>query len=156
MDEPMPSKKVNKAPPKPKYEHNGWSVLYRLVDGVLNLLNTNKIYPAFGLIFMSLAALIVWRIPETELAAILLIIVNEIIVSKSGIIVLFIVANVGWMYYLNRMEKMYEKEITRISTVRSNLMHKPGRVTIDEHRSSEGEVEESYLLSSTDETKGVK
>lgn len=138
---------------KPLPEYNVWRVLYVLVEGILNLINNNKIYPAFGLFILSIICLIIWRLPETDLADIIKLLINEVIVGKSGLIFIIIFTNFGWVYVFNRMKVIYGHEIDRLASLRSELMHRPERNNIEEHRSTNGDCEESYMVPSKKEEK---
>lgn len=133
-------------------EYNGWRVLYIFVEGIFNLINNNKIYPAFGLMLLFLMGLTVWQLPGTELAEIVKLLINEFIISRGGLIAIIIITNLGWAYLLKRMTGIYQREIDRLAAIRSELMHEPDRKKIKAHRSTNGECEESYIVPDTDET----
>lgn len=119
--------KINRA------DYNGWRVLYFFIERVFDLINSNKIYPVFGLLFLLLIGLIVWRLPDTELAEILKLLINEFIVGKGGLIAIIVVTNLGWVYVLKKMTDIYKCEIDRLSAIRSDLMHNPNRNNINKH-----------------------
>ena len=131
-------------------DYNGWRVLYFFIEGVFNLINSNKIYPVFGLLFLLLIGLIVWRLPDTELAEILKLLINEFVVDKGGLIVLIVVTNLGWAFLLKKMANMYKREIARLSAIRSELMHNSNRKNIGEHRSTNSNCKESYIVAGAD------
>lgn len=131
-------------------DYNGWRVLYLFIEGVLDLINNNKIYPVFGLLFLSLIGLIVWRLPDTELAEVLKLLINEFVVDKGGLIAVIVITNLGWAYLLKRMTGIYKREIDRLSAIRSELMHNSDRKNIDKHRSTNGDCKESYIVPSPD------
>jgi hypothetical protein len=140
----MVKKKNNKADGKSKL--NGWHVLMRFVDGIFDLVNTNRIYPAFGLILLAIVSLTIWRLPPDELANIIKVIVADVVIGKGFLISLVVVSNLGWIYLFNRMRDMYKNEIDRLSNIRSELIHNSGRNVIEDHRSSERVSKESILI----------
>lgn len=143
----------SKSQTKPKSsDYNGWRVLYLFIEGIFNLINNNKIYPVFGLLLLSLLGLIVWRLPGTELAEIVRLLINEFIVSKGGLIAITIITNVGWAYILRRKTGVYQREIDRLAKTRSELLHNPDRQCIKTHRSTDGECQESYIVPDINET----
>lgn len=145
------TKRKNQAKPKSS-DYNGWRVLYLFIEGVLNLINNNKIYPVFGLLFLSLLGLIVWRLPETELADVIKILINEFVVDKGGLIAIIVITNLGWAYLLRRMTGVYQREIDRLAKIRSELIHNNDRKSIKAHRSTNGEIQESYIVPDVDTT----
>lgn len=134
-------KKKNKAS-----EYNGWRVLLAFINGIFELINSHKVYPAFGLLILSIFGLIVWRLPTTELAEIVKILINEFVVNKGGLIGLLVLTNLGWAYLLKRMNKIYSAEIDRLAKIRSKLMHDSSSKKIDKHRSSNEECDEHYII----------
>lgn len=153
----MSQKKKKKAVVKSQNAYNGWRVLFLFIEGVFNLINNNKIYPVFGLLLISFLALIVWRLPDTDLGNIITILVNEVIVGKSGLISIIIFTNLGWLYLLKRMRGVYQQEIDRLASIRSDLMHGTDKSKIESHRSTKGSCEESYIVpTSNDENEDKK
>lgn len=140
----MVSSKKNKK--NVTHEYNGWRVLLVFIEGIFELINSHKIYPAFGLFILSILGLIVWRLPDTELAEIVKLLINEFIVNKGGLIGLLVLTNLGWAYLLKRMNGIYSKEIDRLAKIRSELMHNSSSQKIEQHRSSKEECDEHYIL----------
>ena len=146
-------KSTRKAKPSPEY--NGWRVLAIFIEGLFNLINNNKIYPAFGLFLLGIFSLIVWRLPGSELAEILKILINEVLVGKGSLIVIIVVTNVGWAYMLKRIREVYQNEIDRLANVRKELLHHGSESPlIKEHRSTNGDCKESYLIPDREEKSG--
>ncbi len=136
-----------------KQGDNGWTFLIAVVNGCFKLFNNNKIYPVFGLLLVGLAGLIIWRLPESELASVVHIILNEFVVNKGGLIALLLASNFGWVYLLGRQRKMYVAEIDRLAKIRSELMHVKDNgqgVHIESHRSSDDDCEELYVIPVTE------
>jgi hypothetical protein len=127
-------------------EYNGWRVLLAFIDGIFELINTHKVYPAFGLFILSILGLIVWRLPDTELAEIVKLLINEFVVSKGGLIGLLALTNLGWAYLLKRMNRIYSEEIDRLAKIRSELMHNGSSKIIESHRSSKEDCNEHYII----------
>ncbi|WP_179953478.1 hypothetical protein [Desulfobotulus mexicanus] len=123
-----------------------WRFLTVLVDKFSNLINNNKILPLSGLVVLLIMASIIWRLPETELAEIIRLLINEFITGKGGLIFLLVATNAGWFYLLKRSREIDQREIDRLSAIRSELMHKDQKTTIKKHRSTNGACEESYIL----------
>ncbi len=138
---------------KSKSEYNIWRVLVVFIEGIFNLFNTNKIYPAFGLLLIYIMGLIVWRLPNEDLADIIKILVNEFIVNKGSLIAIIIITNFGWAYLLKRTTKLYQNEIDRLSNIRSKLLHKSEDKSIIKHRSSEEDCKESYIIPDANDKK---
>jgi len=139
-----------------KQNDNAWSFLITIAKGCFKLFNNNKIYPVFGFLLIGLVGLIIWRLPEKELASAILIILNEFVVNKGGLIVLLLASNFGWIYLLGSQRKMYLSEIDRLTKIRSELMHIKGNgqgTHIEAHRSSSDDCEESYVIPVTEESK---
>jgi len=141
-----------------RLEHSWPRVWLRLIDGFFNLINTNRIYPLFGVLGLFLTALVVWKLPSSDLGIILTTIVNEFIVNKGGLIAIIVVTNLAWMYIFNRMREIYTSEIDRLSGVRSSLMHNNDSeneqaTNIGSHRSTNNNCKETHILPMPD-TKG--
>jgi len=121
-------------------------VAFRAVDGGLNLINNNRIYPLFGVLALCIAALIVWKLPASTLGTILTTLVNEFIVNKGGLIAMIIISNMAWLYMFNRMRRLYSDEIKRLSEIRSDLMHNNTTHKIEKHRSTNDECKETHIF----------
>jgi len=130
-------------------EYNIWRVLFVFIEGFFNLINNKQIYPAMGFIILTIMGLIVWRLPDNELAEIVKLLINEFIVGKGTLIALIVITNLGWVYLLKRTTNVYQREIDRLAAIRSDLMHNPNRKNIENHRSTNGDCEESYIVPDT-------
>lgn len=126
--------------PAPK-QKNGWDVLSELIQGTIGLINNNKVYPAFGLLLLGIVGLVANRLPPDDLAEI-----TKLLIKDGSLLLLaaLVASNLGWAYLLKRTRETYLKEIDRLASVRSELMHKDG--SIKNHRSSNDDCDESYLL----------
>lgn len=142
----MVSRKKKKNKKSNESEYDGWRVLLAFIDGIFELINSHKVYPAFGLFILSILGLIVWRLPGTELAEIIKILINEFVVNKGGVISLLILTNLGWAYLLKRMNRIYSEEIDRLAKIRSELMHNNSSQKIEKHRSSKDDCDEHYII----------
>lgn len=136
---PSKSKKPVKAA-----SFNGWRVLNTFIEGLFQLINSNKIYPVFGLIILALAGLVVWRLSASDLADIIKLLLVEVVVGKGGLIALIILTNLGWPYLLRQQQKIYKTEIDRLAAVRSELLHSDGK--IGTHRSTHDNRGDAYLV----------
>jgi len=135
---------VRKSKGKKLPEHSWSKVAFRAVDGILNLINTNRIYPLFGVLILFLIGLIVWKLPESDLGNILTVLVNEFVVDKGGMIAIILISNILWWYIFNRMRSLYKDEIDRLANIRSHLMHDNDK--IEDHRSTNDECKETHIL----------
>lgn len=146
-------KSTQKSKPAPQY--NGWRVLAIFIEGIFNLINNNKIYPAFGLFLLSVFSLIIWRLPSSDLAEIIKILVNEVFVGKGSLILIIVFTNLGWAYILKRIRGVYQDEIDRLSSIRKELLHNGSESPlIQKHRSTNEECKESYMIPDRDEKTG--
>ncbi len=119
-------------------------VAYRLVDGVLGLLNSNKAYPAFALVLLVIIGIISWRLPESDLGWILKRIIENATTSSGTLIGFLVLTNIGWYFVVRQLKRVYQAEIARLINVRQALMH--GKVSIQNHRSSSGEQQPTMIL----------
>lgn len=129
--------------------YNWPRVAHRVVDGFIELVNNNKIYPAFGLLLLIIATIIVVRIPQSDLAEVIKTGLTALSLTTPGLLFALIFSNLGWFYLLRRMKSIYGDEIDRLAAQRKVLMHGPS-TKIQNHRSSEGECSESYLIPNGD------
>lgn len=141
----MATKSNKKATDSHGSEYNGWRVLAIFIEGLFGLINTNKIYPAFGLAILAIATLIVWRVPATELAVLIRFSIEQISSTSSGLMGLLIISNGGWIWLFNQSRSLYKSEIDRLANIRQELLQ--GNVAnIDAHQSSQAPVPETYFL----------
>ncbi|PWN54613.1 hypothetical protein [Abyssibacter profundi] len=126
-------------------EYNGWRALVVFLEGIFDLINNRQIYPAFGLVLLSICVVVVVRLPENELAEVIKLLISKAGGSAGGMFALLIVTNGGWWYLTKRLRSIYKHEIERLVAVRSELMHGPD-AKIRQHRSSEEDCPEQYLM----------
>jgi hypothetical protein len=138
-----PKKKPNE---KKDLEYNGWMFSRDFSNGIFNLINSGKIFPAFGLLLILIGLLIVWRAPPSGIT----IIINDAYKFLYGgyflVLILLVVSNVFWFILNKKQRELYDKEILRLSSIRSDLLHKGNPPILETHRSSDGEQLENYLL----------
>ncbi len=147
---PSKTSKISK-PTVEKSAYTGWRVLAIFIEGIFNLINTNKVYPAILLILVLILGLIVWRLPGSELSEIIKLIINEVLVGKGTLFGVIISSNIVWYYLYQKMQKTYKEEIDRLTKVRSELMHGIEN-KIEEHRSINDDCKESYILPAPDKS----
>ena len=128
---------------------------------MFKLFNNNKHYPVLISFCLIIIGLIVWKLPATDLAKILTLVINNFAAEKGGLIFWLLTTNIGWFYISRRVKKNYEKEIERLSKIRSELMHsnkllEQGKTPIINHRSSNDECDEQYILPSNGDEEDVK
>lgn len=149
------AKKPAKGVVRGTQKHTGWSVAAMLVEGCFGLVNTNKIFPLFGLLFVLLAGLIVWKLPGDELAVVIKLCFETFATSWTAMLVLLIATNVGWFTLLCKQRVVYMNEIDRLSDVKKELLHSDNPVKTD-HVSSESAITETYILPGTSKSAGNK
>lgn len=114
---------------------------------IFSLLNSGKVFPAFGLMLLAIAGMVLVRMPESELAGL----VREffiVIRSSTGFLgACLVVTNLGWLWLLRRTKRIYQDEIDRLSEVRKALMLGQDKSTfLSAHTTSNGTQKESYVL----------
>lgn len=148
MTTSKPKKSDKSTKNKPTY--GGWEFARDFSSGVFGLLNTGRVFPAFGLLILVLMGLVVWRLPETELALVVKDFLNLLRSSVALAFVLLVTSNLTWFILFRKQKRIYENEINRLADIRSNLLHLGHeRVQIDDHRSSDGVQAESYIFPDT-------
>jgi len=126
-------------------EYTGWRVAAMVVDGIFGLFNSNKVYPAFGVIILILVGLVLWRLPETELANLLREFLSLLGQSWGVVFATLILTNATWFLLFRKMRALYQQEIDRLAAIRKELMH-DGLKTIAGHRSSNEAENATYIL----------
>jgi len=140
---------------------NAWTFLIVLTKAFFQLINNNKIYPLVLLIFTLVVALVVWKIPDTELANIVqLLLEKQLSGINATLAILLFFTNIMWIYLLKRLRSIYTDEIDRLASQRSKLFHGDsddggsgsagGKPAIEKHRSSADKCGEKYILPSRD------
>lgn len=143
----MAQKQDKNAGRKGQSTYGGWDFARDFAGGVFGLLNNGRIFPAFGLLILSLMGLVAWRLPEAELAGLVRDFFFVLRSSFGVMLALFVGSNLMWFWLSNRQKRIYENEIGRLSEIRSRLLHKGADIVqIKDHRSSNGEQKEGYIL----------
>jgi hypothetical protein len=126
--------------------YGGWNFAKDFSKGIFQLLNSGKIYPAFGLVILVIIGIVAFRLPEAHLATT----VSEFFSTLQSLFGLslgaLVASNLGWAWLFRRQTKLLEDEIERISIMRSELLHTPNRIQITNHRSSDSPVTEAHIL----------
>ena len=137
-----------------------WGFARDFSSGVFSLLNSGKVFPAFGLLLLVLMGFIAWRIPDTELAGLVREFFQLLRSSFGFAMSALIVTNVGWLWLIRRQREIYQSEINRLSDLRSKLLlgEKSSDFTpIKELDTSNGAQRESYVMpDSVNSSKGKK
>jgi hypothetical protein len=138
--------KANKKSAAPgESEYSVWRVIAIFIEGIFGLINTNKIYPAFGLMLIWLAGMIVWRLPESELAPLIRLSIETMGSTTGGMFGMLIVTNVTWTFLFRQSRSVYKCEIDRLASIRMELLQ--GDSThIKQHQSSASGVKETYIV----------
>lgn len=127
--------------------YNGWMFLRDFSSGVFSLLNSGKVFPAFGLLLLAIAGMVLWRMPESELAGLVRGLFAVIRSSTGFLFACLVVTNLGWLWLLRRTKRIYQDEIDRLSDVRKQLMLGQDRSKfLTAHTTSNGTQKESYVL----------
>ncbi len=95
-------------------------------------------------------ALVLYRIPDSDLAGVIDGFFSFLQSSTALAYFLFFASNVGWLRLHKRQERLYQAEIERLAAIRKELMHGESKTLIQQHRSSDGEQSEGYLLPQID------
>lgn len=95
-------------------------------------------------------ALVLYRIPDSDLAGVIDGLFSFLQSSTALAYFLFFASNVGWLRLHKRQERLYQAEIERLAAIRKELMHGESKTLIQQHRSSDGEQSEGYLLPQID------
>ncbi|RVU47054.1 hypothetical protein [Rubrivivax rivuli] len=133
----------------PGASYGFWGFARDFSSGVFSLLNSGKVFPAFGLLLLVLMGLIAWRVPDTELAGLIREFFQLLRSSFGFAMGALIVTNVGWLWLIRRQREIYQSEITRLSDLRSKLLlgDKSSDFTpIKELHTSNGTQRESYVM----------
>ena len=138
--------KASENPASTRY--GGWDFARDFSTQFFALLNTGRIFPALLVLLALLMLLFGVRMPTEELAPLS----NHLLDALSGwtgvFFLLLVVTNCGWMLVFHERDKLHQQEIKRLTDIRSQLMHGGDMTLIKEHRSSDGEQQEGYLLPS--------
>lgn len=128
-------------------KYGGWDFGRDFFSGVFGLLNSGRIFPAFGVLILALMGLVVWRLPESELASLAREFFGVLRSSFGLAMSLLVASNLMWAWLFKRQKRIYENEIDRLVEIRSELLHQGSNIIpIKNHRSSDGEQIEGYIL----------
>lgn len=145
--------KRNQSQEQEQSSYNGWQFARDFFDNVFSLLNTGKIFPVIILAFLIMMGLMIWRYPEEKLPDLVTGILFKVGSNWLIVFSLLIITNIAWYLVFRVQKQIYEKEIKRLSDIRSILMHGDGVVDrIAEHRSSNGPQQEGYIFPNPTET----
>lgn len=140
---PVKPKKQPKAPET----YGGWHFARDFSSGLFGLLNSGRVFPAFGLLILVLMGLLLWRLPEASLVPVIDGFFGVLRSSFALVLCLLLSSNAVWFVLFRKQKRIYENEISRLSNIRSDLLHLGNnQVRIENHRSSEGGQAESYLF----------
>ncbi|MBU0917934.1 MAG: hypothetical protein KKD97_16450 [Gammaproteobacteria bacterium] len=127
--------------------YNVWMFFRDFFSGVFSLLNSGKVFPAFGLLLLSIAGMVLWRMPESELAGIVRDLFAVIRSSTGVLMACLLASNIGWLWLLRRTKRIYQDEIDRLSEVRKQLMLGQDKSKfLTAHSTSNGRQKESYMI----------
>lgn len=126
--------------------YGGWHFARDFSNNLFGLLNTGRVFPAFGLLLVMIIGLVMWRLPDSELAPLIRDLIAWLGGSSGFPWVLVIVTNLFWVILCAEQRMLYRQEIKRLAALRSELMHGDHLTLIKKHRSSDGEQDESYFL----------
>lgn len=135
-------------------KYGGWNFARDFSAGIFGLLNTGRVFPAFGLLLLGIMGLVVWKLPESDLAHVVDGFFNVLRSSFALAFSLLVLSNIVWFILFMKQKRIYENEINRLSDIRSDLFHLGGnQVLIKNHRTSNGSPPESYILPSHNDDK---
>jgi hypothetical protein len=144
----------SKSSKKPSEQYSGWHFARDFFTGIFGLVNSGRVFPAFGLLLLAIMGLIVWRLPESDLGHVVERFFDFLGSSVFFVIILLVLTNVLWLILFRKQKRIYENEINRLSDIRKDLFHLgSNQVLISNHRSSTGSQVETYILPDTDASK---
>lgn len=127
-------------------DYGGWHFARDFSNNLFGLLNTGRVFPAFGLLLVIISGITVWRLPDSELAPIIRDLIAWLGGSAGFAWGVVLLTNLFWMVLCAKQTKLYREEIKRLAALRSQLMHGENLTLIKKHRTSDGEQAESYFL----------
>lgn len=139
---------------EPKNEYPWSRVVHTFFEGSFKIINTGKIYPLVALLLLVIIMIVVFRAPEEALGQALLIFMNKVVVTYGGLITLLALSNALWRFLWVKQRDNYEKEIKRLTDERRDLMHNPDRKIIKNHRSTEDDCKETFIMPSLKQGSG--
>lgn len=139
--------------PKPIPErYNGWMYARDATKGVFSLLNTGKIYPAFGLMLIILMGIAEWRLPPEHLGILIRDFFATVRSSFGLVLALFFISNLTWFWLFARHKRLCAKEINRLTEIRHEYFHGKKITNIKNHRSSESVEHKTHIFPSSNQS----
>ncbi|MDY6449926.1 hypothetical protein [Acinetobacter faecalis] len=137
----------NQSKDVPQTSYNVWMFARDFFDNIFSLLNTGKIFPVVLLAFLIMIGLVIWKYPDEQLPSLVSGVLSNVGSNWVIVFALLIITNLAWCVLFFAYKSMFEKEITRLSEIRSQLMHGGGDLKkISAHRSSDGPQQEGYIF----------
>lgn len=130
-------------------QYNMWRFLTEFSQGFFSLINSGRVFPAFGLAILVILGIVAWRVPESDLADLIEQFFEILSGSELLLWTALIVTNGVWLYIVRRVRRQDQAEIERLTDVRSELVHgrEEGELEpIERHRSSEDDQTEEYII----------
>lgn len=142
----MPSKTNTQKSKRSPSGYSGWMFARDFSKGVFSLLNTGKVYPAFGLLIIAIMGIAAWRLPPDQLATVIYDFLVTVRSSFGIVLVLFFITNAAWLWLFARQKSLYEKEIERLAKIRHDLVHNKELIMIENHRSSDEVTGKTHIF----------
>lgn len=143
------------APARPKTRsekavpaYGAWHFARDALNHLFGLINTGRIIIVVFLVFVVLLAIVLLRTPPNVLPGLVRDLIDAVRSSTGVAYTLLLASNFGWLYLLKLQRRLYQDEIDRMAAIRKQLMHGEASVLIKQHRSSDGEQREGYILPS--------
>jgi len=127
-------------------DYGKWHLFRDLANHIFGLLNTGNIFPLLFLTVLVCMGLIVWRLPESELAPLIRDLIAWMGSATALAWAVVIVSNLAWFHVHRARKELDRAEIARLTEQRSQLMHGENLKLIKVHRTSDGEHAETYLM----------
>jgi hypothetical protein len=137
---------LNKKQSTSDKDYGKWHFFRDVANHIFGLLNTGNIFPLFFLAVLVCMGLIVWRLPESELAPLIRDLIAWMGSETAFAWAVAIVGNLAWFHVHRAQKALYRGEIARLTDQRSQLMHGENLTLIKHHRTSDGEHAETYLM----------
>ena len=128
--------------------YNQWDFARDFSNKIFELFNNGNVYLGFLLLIILLMGLIIFKLPGSDLAELIREFFSAVRTQGFSYAMLFITNGI-WILLFLRSQSIFQGEINRLTKLRSELMHKNDRIPIEEHRSSEDDQEEGYILPET-------
>lgn len=147
----MPSKTTGKTKAATA-PYTGWMFARDFSKGIFALLNSGKIYPAFGLLLVGLIGIAEWRLPPSQLPNVIHDLLATVRSSFGVVFALLLISNFCWAWLHARQRRLYDQEVARLAEIRRELIHNKDIVQIENHRSSEDVTHKTHIFPAS--TKG--